>query len=151
MTKHQPLRLLALSLLALLLGSAGSFAADAYGEGRLTIKEYDVKENGDIHITFRPMAETMWWCPGADAELTPAGIELTFVRAGFKKRPEVDYPAKRHENDGGSVIVVPAGGKPVFVRDGKKLVKLDEALKWGQGEEIGLPIGPDIRFNRPGR
>lgn len=122
-------RFLAVSLFACLLAPLAA-SADAYGQGGLTIREFEVKKNGDVHIVFRPMAETMYWCPGANAKVTPEGIELTFVRTGFKKRPEVDYPAKRVKETGDRVLVVPAKGKQIFVRDGKELVKLEAAAKW---------------------
>ncbi len=54
------------------------------------------------------------------------GIELTFVRSWFKKKPKVTHPARsvRKRSKTVRVITVAAKGKTILLRDGKRLVKL---------------------------
>ncbi len=97
-----------------------------YGEKDLEFIEIKSGNEGEVEIEFTAMLETLYFCPGANAKTTEKGIELTFVRSYYKTKPKVTYPAKRVNMEQGmaQVIVVPAKGKAVFLRDGKKLVKL---------------------------
>ena len=91
-----------------------------------TIKKVDELDDGSLKITYTVLVETMYHCPGAKSKTTDDGIELSFVRASFRKRPEVDHPAKKVKKDGKLewVITVPAPSGKVWVRQGKKLAKL---------------------------
>ena len=94
-----------------------------YGEKDITIKEVKAEKDGTVEIRFTAKAESLYYCPGANAKTTEKGIELTFVRSYIKKKPDVIYPAKSGKN-GQKMINVNAKEKSIFLRDGEKLVKL---------------------------
>jgi hypothetical protein len=130
LTKKKPFALL-LGVPALLIAAFVTFvtfaAADrSYQGDNLEIHSVEVKDDGSIQIAFSPLVETMWYCPGADAKATEKGVELKFVRAGFKKKPKVDYPAKNGSIDGKAVklITLPKETKAILLREGKELRKI---------------------------
>jgi hypothetical protein len=89
------------------------------------IREVEVQVDSSIKVTFIVLTESMWFCPGADGKKSGKDIELTFERALYNKRPKVDYPAKSvSKGDMSKVITIPAPFESVFLRDGKKLVKI---------------------------
>ena len=117
--------LTAVTLLIAYLPSGYALGDSTYGASALTIEKIKEQDNGDIQIVFTSMAETMYHCPGANGKVTKKGVELTFVRAGYKKSPKVDYPAVPSGKDSLSkIITIPAKGLPVFLNDGKRLVKI---------------------------
>ena len=96
-----------------------------YGSDNLTIERIVEKENGDIQIVFTPMAETMYYCPGAIAIVTENGLELIFVRTSIRKSPDVTYPAVIAGKDTLSkVITVRAKGQSVYWDQDKQIVKI---------------------------
>lgn len=104
-------------------------AADrsSYGGATLTIKEVRELQDGQVRIEFETIPETLYSCPGVKAKKTDEGIELTFVRAMVrkKKQAKVDFEAQRvSENSIARTVTIPANGKPVFLRDGRKLAKI---------------------------
>ena len=56
-------------------------------------------------------------------------MELIFVQAHFKKRPKVLYPAVPVPDSISKVVTIQTKGKPVFVRDGKKLTRLQAKVR----------------------
>jgi hypothetical protein len=102
--------------------SSSILGRSSYSADQVEIQQVSLAEDGKVKITFRVMAETVWYCPGADAATKKDRIELTFVRAWFKKTPKVTCPTvadKGHQS-----IVVEAKGKPLFIKSGKKWVEL---------------------------
>jgi len=95
-----------------------------YGAGQLQIKKVTQQKDGNVEITFSPLIETLYHCPGANAKMTDKGIELTFVRASYKRKPKVDYPAKSVPNKPLKIIVVPAKNKPLFLKDRSKVIPI---------------------------
>lgn len=98
-----------------------------YGEETLEIKNV-IADDGKIRIVYRTRLESMWHCPGANAKVTEKGVELTFVRAMYNQRPEIDYLAapagERSELE--NVIIVEPNGKPIFLRSGDELKQIWE-------------------------
>jgi hypothetical protein len=101
-------------------GIGGHYGEDNY---TLTIEKVQPFKDGQIEIHYRPMVESVWWCPGANGKKTDAGTELTFVRAFHKFNPKVTYPMRRGEK-GTAIIVVPGGGKPIFRVAGKRRIQV---------------------------
>ena len=102
-------------------------ADSVYGEKDISLKEIKAENEGKVEITFASKLETLYYCPGANAKTTEKGIELTFVRSYYKKKPKVTYPAtfmRKWHGPVEEVITVTANGKSIFLRDGEKLVKL---------------------------
>ena len=117
--------LMASAMLLVSFTSAGAADGAAYAAGDLTFKDIKSQADGTVKIVFTSLAESLYYCPGAKATTTKKGVELTFVRSGIKKKPKVDYPAKPVKKGGTlKVVIVPTKGGAVFLRDGKKLVKL---------------------------
>ena len=108
-----------------------SFGRDYSGDA-LTIKEAKLTDNGMVQITFTTMPETVWYCPGANGKVTKDGIELKFVRSWFKWKPKVHYPAKpvKKNNHLEQRILINAKGKPLFIRSGKKWIKIFPKDEW---------------------
>ena len=119
-----------LSVAMLCSGAASARAAKpaAYGENALKFTGTKLLDNGAVEITFSSTAETLYYCPGANAKTTKNGIELTFVRSFLKAKPKVTYPAVRvasKENEGTQMkITVARKSQKIFLRDGDKLLKL---------------------------
>ena len=84
----------------------------------------EVQKDGNFQVTFRVPPESVYYCPGVNAKTTKMGVELTFVRSWYTKKPKVDYPVKLVKGAMFKVVTVPAKGRSVFLRDGKNLVKL---------------------------
>ncbi len=95
-----------------------------YSVDQIQIKEAKRTEDGKVKITFRAMAETLYFCPGANGKTTTEGIELTFVRSSIMRKPKVKYPAKVVPDTATRFIVVDAKNQPLFLKSGKKLVKI---------------------------
>ena len=121
-------RLHLLLLIALFFVPQPASADDFYGVEQLHIKEILTRKNGDVEISYHPMAETLYHCPGANVKITPKGYELSFVRSWYKTTPKVDYPAVYDKERKLSVLTVPAAGKDVLIRSGTKLVKLEQDM-----------------------
>lgn len=99
-------------------------ATNSYASSDINIHEVTELANGEIAIRFTTMAESMWWCPGANSEITNEGIELTFVRSHFKSRPKVSHPRKA-TGDGSDIIKLAVReGQAVFLKDKKGAVQL---------------------------
>jgi hypothetical protein len=104
-------------------------AADrsSYSGERLTIKSVEQTDSGNVQITYTTMPETLYYCPGANETKAAEGKVLTFVRAFFKQKPKVKYPAKAKGDPAKTAdkqILVDAKGKPLFVKSGDELVKI---------------------------
>ncbi len=126
--KFRNLLLMASAMLLVSFTSVGAADGAAYAASDLTFKEVKSQADGTVQIVFTSLPETLYYCPGAKATTTKKGVELTFVRSRIKKKPKVDYPAKLFKKgEILKVVTVPAKGNPVFLRDGKKLVKLHPA------------------------
>lgn len=95
-----------------------------YLADQIDIQEAALTKDGKVRIKFQVMMETLWYCPGANAEITKDQIELTFVRAWWKKKPKVTHPAYVSKEGGVRVMIVDSKGKPVFLKSGKELVKI---------------------------
>ena len=124
--KFRNILLMAAAMLLVSFTSAGAADGAAYAAGDLTFKEIKSQADGTVQIVFTSLAESLYYCPGVKATTTKKGVEFTFVRSGIKKKPKVDYPAKPVKKGGIlKVVTVPTKGGSVFLRDGKKLVKLN--------------------------
>lgn len=102
-------------------------AADGsqYGEKELQFKSVKFLKDGTVEITFVSQPETLYYCPGANAEETGKGLVLTFVRASIKRKPKVDHPAEYvKQSPPAQIIKVNPKAKPVFLKDGKKLIQI---------------------------
>ena len=88
----------------------------AYFDGNLTVEKVERNRDGQVEITFGTLAESMFFCPGANAKETDQGIELTFVRAVYNQRPNVDYPAVRRPQGSAKVISIETPDKPILIR-----------------------------------
>ena len=118
-------RFLSVTITLLILSiSAGQAADRSYGEQQLTFQKMEVQKDGNFQVTFRAQPESVYYCPGVNAKTTKKGVELTFVRSWYKKKPKVDYPVKFVKGAMFKVVTVPAKGGAVFLRDGKHLVQL---------------------------
>lgn len=112
-----------------LVSSPTSAAADdsTYSGQQLKIREVTLTDSGKVQITFNTMAETLYYCPGANGEASQRGTVLRFVRSFVKMKPQVDYPAKRKGDPAKTwdrLILVDAKDKPIFVKSGKDLIKI---------------------------
>ena len=123
-SKYHRLLLAILTLSLLSIAPAEARNRSAYGAKDLTFKEVKMQKDGTVHITFRAMPETVYYCPGVNVKTTKKGVELTFVRSWFRRKPKVDYAAKGVQGGVLKVVSVPTKGGAVFVKDGAKLVRL---------------------------
>lgn len=59
--------------------------------------------------------ERLYVCPGANGDIQPDHVDIRFVRAWYKKRPEVMYPAQKTsaQNSIRRFVVIEADDKPV--------------------------------------
>ncbi|MCB1895267.1 MAG: hypothetical protein H6945_11105 [Zoogloeaceae bacterium] len=65
-------------------------------------------------IRYRVMSETLYYCPGADAERTDGELRLSFVRCPINKKCSVTHAAER-DASGENTIVVDNGGGPIVI------------------------------------
>lgn len=111
-------------LIVAVLAIPTTFAAEAskrkgvYSVDDVKIASVKATAEGKLEIKFNTLAETLYFCPGANATKKDDALELRFVRCSIRKKCKVDHPAK----DGR--LTIPAGEKPIFVADGKKRVKI---------------------------
>ena len=115
-----------LTLVVVATGSAARAASGStYGEKDIQIQAVKLLKDGTVQITFASKAETLYYCPGANAKHTDRGLELTFVRAFIKRKPKVDFPAVHADEEQlFKSLKVKPGSKPVFLKDGKSLIQI---------------------------
>lgn len=125
---HSIAKRIALVVALLFGGVAVATSADrkSYQNETITIK--NVKRLGDssVQIVYRTIAETMWYCPGADIKEIAEGLEVRFVRERLNKKKKVDHPGKVF-GDGTKawkVLTIPSKGEALYIRNGRKLVEL---------------------------
>lgn len=103
----------------------GALSETAYSEKDLHVESIVPQKDGTLQITFTPLIETMYFCPGANVKKSAEGLEISFVRAAMNQRPKVDFPGKPIAKTSNSMrIDVPAQGETLFLRNGDRLVKL---------------------------
>lgn len=90
----------------------------------VTIKKAKRIKDAKVKITFRAMPETLFFCPGANGKTTKDGLILTFVRSSIKRKLQVQYRAKVISDTATRFIVVDAKDQPIYMKSGKKLVKI---------------------------
>lgn len=111
---------------SILLGSltAATAAPRSYKAEQVTIKKVEPQKNATIKITYSTMAETMYFCPGANSTTTDKGVELSFPRAYFKSRAKAEHPGTPIKDSFYKTVIIPTEGKPVFIKNGKKPVQI---------------------------
>lgn len=107
-------------------------AKDRYAEDEVWIEDAVRLDDGKIKITFSTMPESLYYCPGAVGEIKKNWIDITFVRAGIRRRPKVTYPVQRVSDPGkvSKFIVIDSGGKPVFVKTEGKRLQVFPRIAW---------------------
>lgn len=102
----------------------GLFNSGIYTD--VNIKEAVLTNDGEVRITFSTLAETLYFCPGANGKTTEERVELSFVRESIKNRPNVTYPAKSTDptKSTDKFILIDAQGKPIYLNTGKGLIKI---------------------------
>jgi hypothetical protein len=97
-----------------------------YDADAVTIRSVEANDRGRVRIEYHTRAETLYFCPGANSDIQPDYVDIRFVRAWYKKRPEVMYPAQKTsaQNSIRRFVVIEAEDKPVYLVSGKKRIKL---------------------------
>lgn len=96
----------------------------SYSKDNLTLKDVVMDKKGNLEVSFRVMAETMYSCPGASGRRTDKGLELSFVRLRLNQNTKIEFPASPSGTRGGQQVTVAPRNQPVFVRFGEELVKI---------------------------
>ncbi len=104
-----------------------------YSYGQLGIKKIqDVR--GNLEITFNPIQEQFYWCPGIKTKDVKTkeveGLVLIFVRCPTRKSCGVDIRAKIGRKLVRTATVNPKG-QDVYIKNGEKLKKIHSVQKPG--------------------
>lgn len=90
------------------------------------IKSVIYDRNNGIEITFQPLPESVWHCPGANLIPNSGGYELQFVRARSTSKSEATFPAETLQTGGWKRVYIQSDGKPVFIQFPSGLELLEE-------------------------
>ncbi|VAW67937.1 hypothetical protein MNBD_GAMMA10-2874 [hydrothermal vent metagenome] len=69
-----------------------------------------------LKISYRPMLETLYYCPGIKINETPQNIEISFVRCDIKNTCPVTLKANHAAEQGIDYITIENNNKPVFAK-----------------------------------
>ena len=97
-----------------------------YDADAVTIHSARVDDRGRVRIEYHTRPESLYFCPGADGEVQADRVEIRFVRAWYKKRPKVTYPAQKtsEENSMRRYVSIDADSKPIYMVSGEKRIRL---------------------------
>ena len=104
----------------------GATRQSHYDADAVTIRSVEADDRGCVRIDYHTRAETLYYCPGANGDIQPDQVDIRFVRAWYKKRPKVTYPAHKtsEQNSIRRFVVIESGDKPVYMVSGDKRIKL---------------------------
>jgi len=116
----------------LLFATGKSLAKDRYAFDEVLIQDAIRFEGGKVKIKFSTPPESLYFCPGAIGEIKKNWIDITFVRAGIRQRPNVTYPVQRVSDPGkvSKFIVIDSGGKPIFFKAERKRLQVFPRIAW---------------------
>ena len=87
-TNHSRAKLAALIVTLFFGGMVISSSADkvSYQNEQITVKNVKRMKDSSVQIVYRTIAESMWYCPGAEIKKIAEGLELTFIRVKYNKK-----------------------------------------------------------------
>lgn len=100
-----------LILLLVLVGCKESVMA--YNSEQITIISVEQIENR-VKISYRPMLETLYYCPGVQVTKMADNIEISFIRCHGKSKCPVTVKAQQ-ANEGIDFIEIDNNGMPIFM------------------------------------
>lgn len=124
-----------------------------YTHGQLGIKKIEA-QGSKITLTFKPVDEQFYWCPGAKVQVTKKATVVTFVRCKTSEDWKIDAKAKIGKRLI-RTITLDTQNKNVYVRNGPKKFKLlyavqqpkkKEQTKKADDQEQEGPKGPSARL-----
>lgn len=83
-----------------------------YSKDQVESVELISAQGGQHKVLFRPMLESLYFCPGAIVQETSTNQEVRLVRCSISQDCKVDIPAERLQ-DGSLSISLKASQKPV--------------------------------------
>lgn len=106
----------------------GAKKKGANNKGQIDLEQIERGDDGSIRIVFRPMAESVWYCPGVETKEHPKGTEVVFVRQSIWDKSKVSHPAKPFEGgkEGLKVVTIPSKGEAIHLKKarGQKVVEI---------------------------
>ncbi|MCR9197588.1 MAG: serine/threonine protein kinase [Planctomycetaceae bacterium] len=88
---------------------------------------YEAKD-GSVEIMFSVTPESLWYCPGVVTREADDGLELYFVRATIKEKPDVTHPAIKAGGERTTSLLqsvkIPGTGRKIFRRAGDNRYQL---------------------------
>ena len=120
------------AILALLLASGPADATDPdegkyYKYGQLGVKKSELV-GSKIELTFQPVSEQFFWCPGIKVQETKKAVVVTFLRCETKTTCPVDVAAKIGKKLV-RTITIDTRGKDTYVKNGPKQYKRIYSIK----------------------
>ena len=127
-TNHSRAKLAALIVTLVFGGMVISSSADkvSYQNEQITVKNVKRMKDSSVQIVYRTIAESMWYCPGAEIKKIAEGLELTFIGVKYNKKQTVEHLRKilREGTKVWNVVTIPSNEEAFFIRNGRNLVKL---------------------------
>ncbi len=108
--------------LVLLLVSCNGENMNIYGKDDISFSDISNASTNEIRIYFTAIAETLFYCPGANSSEEQGSILIEFVRCPIADTCDVSYPAKR--DDKGEYIVLESTNKAIFFRSSSSLEQI---------------------------
>ena len=108
-----------------------------YTHGQLGIRKTEV-QGANIKLTFKPVDEQFYWCPGAKVQVTNKATVVTFVRCKTSEDWNIDVKAKIGNRLVRS-ITLDTHNKNTYVRNGPKKFKLIYAAPKKKGSKASAP------------
>lgn len=86
---------------------------DAYTPEQITRLNVEVINSNNLRITYAPMLETLFFCPGVNMTETEEAVLISFVRCRIKESCRVTHQAEQTAS-GNYNFILNNNGKPVF-------------------------------------
>jgi hypothetical protein len=83
-----------------------------YKQSEVEVVSVKTVENGDVHITYRPRLESLYYSPGVNVEVRDGRAKLSFIRCQIADKCKVAYPATNAEQ-AGKIVKLPGGIKAI--------------------------------------
>lgn len=99
-----------------------------YSSAEAGIEKMELKGT-TLHVTFRPKAESFYWCPGIRRKATKKAVIITFVRCSVLKDCGVDQKAEIGKKLIRSLVIDTKGLDVYAYEGGKKFKRIHQAPK----------------------